>query len=190
MNRESMFKPTLIGGVALGVLSALPVIGAFNCFCCAWVIGGGMLAAYLYVKDSPIVVTLGNGVLLGLITGMIGALVDTVFSIPLHMAISGAGMGVAEQLREMAEEIPNMPPEARDLLRSMAAGGVGIGGVVFFIAALLKFFIYGIVAMLGGVLGVALFEKRTPGPPVAGDLPTYQPPPASVPPPPDIPSGS
>ncbi len=189
MNRESMFKPALIGGVALGVLSALPVIGAFNCFCCAWVIGGGILAAHLYVKDSPNVVTLGNGVVLGLITGMIGALVDTVFSIPLHMAMSGVGMGVAEQLREMAEEIPNMPPEARELLRSIAAGGVGIGGVIFFVAALIKLFVYGIVAMLGGVLGVALFEKRTPGSHLPSDMPTYQPPPANIPPP-DIPAGS
>ncbi len=189
MNRENMFKPALIGGVALGVLSALPVIGAFNCFCCAWVIGGGILAAHLYVKDSPTAVTLGNGVLLGLITGVIGALVDTIFSIPLHMAMSGVGMGVAEQLREMAEEIPNMPPEARELLRSMAAGGVGIGSVLFFFSALFKLFIYGIVAMLGGVLGVALFEKRTPGARGPGDMPTYQPPPVSVPPPPDTPSG-
>ncbi|NWG13036.1 MAG: hypothetical protein HXY20_05815 [Acidobacteria bacterium] len=181
MNRESMYRPALIGGVALGVLSALPVIGAFNCACCAWVIGGGMLAAHLYVKDSPTAVTLGNGVLLGLITGLIGAFVDTVFSIPLHMAMSGVGMGVAEYLREMAEEIPNMPPEARDVLRSLAASGVGIGSVFFFIAALLKFFIYGIVAMLGGVLGVALFEKRTPGSRIPAEMSAYQPPPGAPP---------
>jgi hypothetical protein len=182
MNREGLIKAALIGGVALGVLSALPVIGAFNCLCCAWVIGGGVLAAHLYIKESPVMVTLGNGVLLGLLTGAIGAVVDTVFSVPLHMALSGLGMGIAEQLKEMAEQVSGMPPEARDMLRSMASGGLGIGGVLFFVAALFKLLVYSIMAMLGGALGVAVFEKRTPS-----VVSPYQAPPVNIPPPPDLP---
>ncbi len=37
MNEQGMFKPALIGGVLLGVLSAIPLVSALNCFCCAWV---------------------------------------------------------------------------------------------------------------------------------------------------------
>src|SRR5512137_1271769 len=92
MNKDSFLKSALIGGVALGVLSALPVLGAVNCLCCAWVIGGGMLAAHLYVKDSPTPVTLGTGVLLGLLAGVVGAVVDTLFTIPLHMALRGSAL--------------------------------------------------------------------------------------------------
>jgi len=71
MNKDSFLKSALIGGVALGVLSALPVLGAVNCLCCAWVIGGGMFAAHLYVKEAQLPVTLGTGVLLGLLAGVI-----------------------------------------------------------------------------------------------------------------------
>ena len=65
MNEDSMLKPALVGGVLLGILSALPLINYFNCICCAWVILGSVVAARLYVKDSSVPVTLGRGVALG-----------------------------------------------------------------------------------------------------------------------------
>ena len=183
MNQDSFLKSALIGGVALGVLSALPLLGAVNCLCCAWVIGGGMLAAHLYVKDSPNPVTLGTGVLLGLLAGVIGAVVDTLFTIPLHMALSGSAL-MTEQLRGLADEFPNLPVEWRDMMRSLASGGTAMGGFLVVVGAFLKLVVYGIVAMLGGALGVAVFEKRkigTQGPDVR---PPYEPPGGITPPPP------
>src|SRR5512136_504093 len=100
MDQEAMLKPALIGGVLLGVLSATPIVSAANCICCAWVIGGGVFAAYLFVKESPRAVTLGKGVALGLLAGIIGAVVDTLFSIPLHLALRGLGSGFADQFRQ------------------------------------------------------------------------------------------
>jgi hypothetical protein len=191
MNQDSFLKSAMIGGVALGVLSALPVLGAVNCLCCAWVIGGGMLAAHLYVKDSPMPVTLGTGVLLGLLAGAIGAVVDTLFTIPLHMALRGSAV-MTEQLKEWADELPNLPTEYREMLRSVASGGPALGSFLFVVTAFFKLVVYGIVAMLGGALGVAVFEKRkigTPGPDVR---PPYEPPPAGpvspLPPPPPPPA--
>ncbi len=194
MNQDSFLKSALIGGVALGVLSALPVLGAVNCLCCAWVIGGGMLAAHLYVKDSPMPVTLGTGVLLGLLAGVIGAVVDTLFTIPLHMALRGSAV-MTEQLREWADELPNLPGEYRDMLRSVASGGPAIGSFLFIVTAFFKLVVYGIVAMIGGALGVAVFEKRKIGAPGPDVTPPYEPPsvgpvsPPPPPPPPESPGG-
>jgi hypothetical protein len=183
MNQDSFLKSALIGGVALGVLSALPVLGAVNCLCCAWVIGGGMLAAHLYVKDSPTPVTLGTGVLLGLLAGVVGAVVDTLFSIPIHMALRGSAE-VTEQVREWADEIPNLPEQSRELLRTIASGGTAVGSLLFVVTAFLKLIVYGAVAMIGGALGVALFEKRKIGTAVTDIRPPYEPPPGPPPPPP------
>jgi len=178
MNEERMLKPALIGGVLLGILSSLPLINLFNCVCCAWVVGGGILAAYLYVKDSAVPVTLGRGVLLGLFTGVIGAIVNGLFWIPLFLI----GRGLS-QVRQALEQMPNVPPEALDRLRALSERG-GIG--VFFFAILFVFIlvIYSIMAMLGGAIGVAIFEKRKPaaGPP---DIQGYQPPQSPPPPPPE-----
>jgi hypothetical protein len=181
MNEERMWRPALVGGVLLGILSSLPVVNLFNCVCCAWIIGGGVLAAYLYVKDSPVPVTLGRGVALGLATGVIGAIVTAVFSIPLRLMMSRAGTSVREQLMQAVNQIPNMPPEARETLRALAArGDLDILFLVF--GLLLTLVIYCLFAMLGGAIGVALFEKRKPGAP-SDEASRYQPP-ANLPPPP------
>ncbi len=46
-------RAVLIGGVTLGLLSAIPPISFANMCCCVWVLGGGALASYLYVRRSP-----------------------------------------------------------------------------------------------------------------------------------------
>jgi hypothetical protein len=185
MDQEAMLKPALIGGVLLGVLSATPLISAANCICCAWVIGGGALASYLFVKESPRAVTLGKGVALGLLAGIIGAVVDTLFSIPLHMALRGLGSGFTDQFRQVLEQIPNLPPETKQGLQSILASGTGLSFVMIILGGLMKLVIYSVMAMLGGAIGVAIFEKRKPGDPHA-DSGTFPAPPMSPPPPPPV----
>jgi len=174
MNDERMLKPALIGGVLLGVLSALPLV---NCLCCAWVIAGGVLAAYLYVKDSPAPVTLGRGVGLGLFTGVLGTVVFTLFSIPLYLLSAGPGASLSDQMKESIDRMPsNMPPETRRMLEEFLTRE---GAEVYFIVMGLIFtlVIFCLLAMLGSAVGVALFEKRKPG------SSTYQP---TLPPPPPV----
>jgi hypothetical protein len=157
-----MLKPALIGGVFLGILSSLPVLNLFNCLCCAWIIGGGVLAAYLYVKDAPSPVSMGNGVAIGLFAGLVGAIVSAIFSIPLNFLIHSGGMGIAEQFREAVAQIPNIPPETREALRAFSNRS-DMGTIYFFFHLFFTLVIFCLFAMLGGVIGVAVFEKRKPG---------------------------
>ncbi len=183
MNQEGMLKPALIGGVLLGVLSVIPVINLGNCLCCAWVIGGGVLASFLYVKSSPVAVTLGRGVALGLLAGAIGAIVDTMFSIPLQILLSRLGMG-AEGVQQILDQIPQLPPEFKKALLSALAGGKGIGVLVIVLGAFFKLVVYSAVAMLGGAIGVAVFEKRDARVQARAAETSYRPPPDVPPPPP------
>jgi hypothetical protein len=155
MNEERMLKPALIGAVALGVLSSLPLV---NCFCCAWIIGGGVLAASLYVRDSPVPVSLGRGVVLGLLTGVLGAIVISLFAVPLQMLMN-PGLGFVEQMQKSMDQFPNVPPESRQMFQAMAAhrGFFYAMGLIFMLV------ICGLFGMVGGAVGVALFEKRKPG---------------------------
>lgn len=185
MKNDGMWKPALIGGVLLGVLSALPVLNVFNCFCCAWVIAGGVLAAHLYVRDSPVAVTLGSGVVLGLLTGVIGGLTASLFSIPLQIMLRSAGTGFAQQVSEWLGELPDLPPETRELLMSVLAASGNPSMALMLLTGLLNIFIFAVVGMGGGVLGVALFEKRQ----TAATPEPYRPP-VDLPPPPPPPAGS
>jgi hypothetical protein len=185
MNEQRMLRPALIGGVLFGILSAIPIIGAFNCACCAWVIGGGVLAAYLFVKDSPIPVTLGRGAVLGLLTGVIGTIASTLIKMPLQFLLSRVGANPLEEARQVFDQIPNMPPESRQMIETLLAQK-NVGVLFFVFGLFFTLIIYSLFAMLGGTIGVAIFEKRKSGvPPV--DMPSYQPPSNLPPPPPDVP---
>jgi hypothetical protein len=178
MHEERLFKPALIGGVLLGILSSLPLV---NCLCCVWVIAGGILAAHLYVKQSPVSVTLGRGVSLGLLTGCIGTLVIALFSIPLQMLMTPGG-GLVEQIRQSMNQLPNVPAETRQLFEELSthAGIIYAFGFIFMLGFCSLF------GMVGGAIGVALFEKRKSG---NSDAPTppYHPPEVVPPPPPPAP---
>ena len=58
-------QPAFCGGLFIGVLSALPIINIGNC-CCLWVLGGGVLAAYLMQQNHPYPITAADGALVGL----------------------------------------------------------------------------------------------------------------------------
>ena len=51
--RRHVSSRRCIGGLVIGVLSALPFISAGNCCCCLWFVTGGVLAAYLMQQNQP-----------------------------------------------------------------------------------------------------------------------------------------
>ncbi len=180
MNEHGMVRPALIGGVLLGILSAVPVL---NCACCAWVIGGGVLAAVLYVRSAPAAVTLGAGAGLGLLTGAIGGVVYLLFSVPFTILMSNSGAGIFEETRGRLLEIPDLPAGIRDAITAMPTGGSALVILLAF-SALLMLAVFAMMGMLGGVLGVALAEKRKIERPGAGPPPPVILPPSPPPPPP------
>jgi len=189
MNLDRMLKPALIGGVVAGVASSLPKIGwLLNCCCCALVIGGGVLASYLYIKDSPVKVTAGEGAMVGLLAGVFCALTMSLLSIPMSM-LSG---GPAGQLAEARPFLDRLPPEWRGPLetaiRQQALRGFSVIGFLF--GLMFSLFTFGLFSTAGGALGVSFFEKRTGGGDGPYPPPPYPPPPSPSyePPPPPPPS--
>ena len=82
---SARLQPALLGGVFIGVMSALPIVNAGNCCCCLWVLAGGALAVYLRKQNSTIPVTAAEGALVGLIAGVIGGVIGAVLNIPMQM---------------------------------------------------------------------------------------------------------
>ncbi len=190
--KPSMSVPVIAGGLFLGVLSAVPPISFLNCACCILVIGGGLLASYLYMKDYPLDsprVTYGDGALLGLLAGLFGAVVDTVVSIPINLMLgsSFSSQDAFEQLRNT----PEFPPELIDFLESIMSGGLTVGGIL--LSLLFGGIVFSIFAMVGAMLGVALFGPKggaEPGsvPPAPGMSPYQTTAPPQAPPQPGPPS--
>src|SRR5215217_3548599 len=83
------FKPALLGGLIVGLLSAIPIV---NYCCCIWAIGGGGLASYLYIKSSPTKIAIGDGAMLGGLAGVIGALLYLIIGVPIAYFVSASQM--------------------------------------------------------------------------------------------------
>ena len=82
-----MLQAPLLGGLFIGVLSALPVVSWGNC-CCLWIVCGGVLAAYLDQQNDPRPITAGRGALNGFLAGVIGAFVWLLVSIALDVVLA------------------------------------------------------------------------------------------------------
>jgi len=163
-------QPALLGGLVIGVLSALPVVNLANC-CCAWVLLGGAMAAYLMQQNHPEPIGAGDGALVGLGAGVFGAVVWVAVSLPVSLAMAPLQTGVMQRLLSNSGDFP---PEARSLFESLANGSsIGIGLVFGFFVML---FVGALFGLLGGLFGALLFRKapvNTPPPPSG---PSYTPP--------------
>jgi len=148
MNR---YQPALLGGLFIGVLSLLPVINFVNC-CCLWVILGGMLTVYLEQQNTPAPIETSAGALSGLIAGAIGGLI---YAIGSALLLRMAGGLQDQALEDALGNIPNLPPETIEMIRSLATGASL--GVIMFVFTVPIFAVFG---LLGALLGVAFFRKK------------------------------
>jgi hypothetical protein len=130
-------KPAILGGLIVGVLSAIPFI---NYCCCIWSIGGGALAAFLYIKSSPTPVGTGDGAIVGGLAGVFGGIIYLVIGLPIVILFGMASM--QEQLSRSGVRLPFS------------------GVLLMIIAGIVGAVILALLATLGGVIGVAIFEKR------------------------------
>lgn len=130
-------KPALLGGLVVGLLSAIPFV---NYCCCLWGIGGGGLAGFLFIKESPVRVKPGDGAVIGALAGLIGALIYLIIGVPLAYFIGGAQM--EETFARSGIEIPFTGP------------------LLFFVSGLIGGLILLVLSVVGGLLSVPIFEKR------------------------------
>jgi hypothetical protein len=147
-------QPALLGGALIGVLSALPVVGWLNTCCCLWVVIGGAVALWISQSNHPYPVTAADGALVGLLAGLIGGLV----AIPLNLVFAPIQRQLLMRLIDASQA--EIPPQVRAMMENAGQSSIGI-----VVNGVLMTALYGIFAMLGGLLGVALFRKKDAPPP-------------------------
>src|ERR1044072_3191111 len=134
---NNKLKPALLGGLIVGVLSAIPFI---NYCCCIWSIGGGALAAYLYIKSSPVPVGTGDGAMVGGLAGVVGGIIYLILGLPIALVFGMAAM--QDSLNRSGVDLPIS------------------GFLLMVVAAIVGAIILALLATLGGIIGVAIFDKR------------------------------
>lgn len=156
-----MIQPAILGGVFIGVLSALPVIGFGNCCCCLWIVTGGLLAAYLD-QDPHRPQTIGRGALDGFLAGVIGAFVWLIVALTVQTLTAPLQ---ERMIAELLEGPLDLPPQVRLWLERNREIEPGLLG---HLASFMLYLVGGMVfSTLGGILG-ALFLWRAHVPPAPG----------------------
>ncbi len=152
MELQRYVKPALIGGVVTGMLSSIPFVNMGNCACCMYLWAGSVLAAYLLFREYA-GGSLGDGALVGLFSGIVGAVVATILSLPLTF------------LMPQFDPTQFIPPEQLEQLPPFLVEMMSGGSPEFLLAAILAgFFInlalYGLIGTLGGLIGAAIFRQK------------------------------
>ncbi len=82
--RPAYLRPALVAGAVAGLLAGLPIVSIGNCICCLWIVGGAVWAVKLLAEDTPVALTAGDGALVGALTGIVAAVVESIVSIPFR----------------------------------------------------------------------------------------------------------
>lgn len=140
------------------------------------------MAAYMLIKRSPFLpVQSGDGAAVGALAGLVGSLIYLVIGVPLIILLGGNNFSaVFESVgRQMTD--PEMARTFRELARTVQGSG---GIVIALISWVINSVFYVVFGMLGGLIGVSMFEKRKGQPPMGpgGGYPPAQGPPYGPPP--------
>ena len=179
VEKPSKLQPALLGGLVLGLGSVIPGLSYGNLCCCGWALVAGALAANLLIRRSPVFpIRSGDGAAAGALAGVVGSFINLVIGVPFTLLQWNTVVSQIEQRAEASSDPPSREA-MRQILSVMQSHPVLIALCIWLIFA-----IVGIgVAAIGGVIGVAMFEKRKgqpyppDGPPPAtGFPPGYAPP--------------
>ena len=153
---SNKLKSALLGGLIVGLLSAIPIV---NYCCCIWGIGGGAVAGLIYIKGSPVRVPTGDGAIVGALAGVVGGLIYLIISLPIAFFFGVAAM--EEQLSQLSKAGVQVPPALSGAL--LLVVGTLVGAICLII-----------LSTVGGLLAIPIFEKRKdvvpPPPPSTGGV--------------------
>ena len=138
---NNKLKPAILGGLIVGILSAIhSLIPIVNWCCCIWSIGGGVLAAFLYIKSSSVPVKPGDGAIVGALAGVVGGILYVIIYLPISLLWGMAMM--QEQFDRSGVQIPFS------------------GSILMVVMSIVGAIALVVLSTLGGLLGTVIFEKR------------------------------
>ncbi|HEY3158979.1 MAG TPA: hypothetical protein VGJ78_08480 [Vicinamibacterales bacterium] len=147
-------QAVLLGGLFIGVLSALPIVNIANC-CCLWILLGGALTAYVAQEEDPRPIGPLDGARLGFRAGVFGAVVWLFASAAVDLMLRPLQQSAADLMLQNATDVP---PDVRRFLEGVGSSASIAVRMVF--GFLIQLFVAAPFASLGGLLGAAIVPRR------------------------------
>ncbi len=154
MNLEGKWKAILIGGLITGLA---PFVPFFNLACCIIPMIGAVVAVAAYRNSVPEpALTNNDGMVLGAMSGLVGAVIYSLILIPLVVFIGTTVGGFAGRILQGVSDIPLSVRSILEGIFTNLGRFIGVILVVRILAHLALSLIFGI---LGGILGIALLKR-------------------------------
>jgi len=146
MNTRSLLISAAIAGVLAAVLSTVPIISLVNCLLCGWLWMAGIFAVFMYRNQSHDYVDPGRGALIGVLTGLVGAVIAIILTLIFQPAAAAA-----------------LPPETVAQLEEQLGEGAAIltnPATSIGISIISNLILYPLFGALGGLIGGAIFKNK------------------------------
>lgn len=151
MNNRAHYLPAvLLWGVVFGLVGAIPII---SCCGCLFTLGAGVLAARAVANAAPTAVNVGEGAIIGGLTGILSGGIHGVLNATLNLLLASSLPGIYRSL--------GAPPALVAQLEAAMANPIR-GALTALCMGIVLGPVFG---ALGGVIGAAVFKK--PGAPGA-----------------------
>ncbi len=169
--KPNKHRSAIIGGLIIGAISGLPGLNFINCCCCAGIMLGGGISVYLYSSEFKVEMApleSSDALILGIIAGIIGALLSTLIGVIIVLSFGPVEVEMArsffERLTEKLENSGSVPAGTLDNLREQFDDAIKeastVGGVLR--SLIYSLIIYPIFSMLGGLICFSFFCKKKP----------------------------
>jgi len=161
-NSTVYFRPALFAGLILSIINFVPGLNLINCFCCAGLLLGGVLAVLFFKMDLPPDQTIMNidGFYLGLWTGIFAAGFETVLDITIGPFIADIKFNMLKNLMNKLLGGVQIPSDIMDQLSQAIAAAKRPGLLETLMSFFLIVIVYSIFTIFGALLTSAFIQKR------------------------------
>ncbi len=149
MNTRYLLISAAITGALSALLSLVPYVSLVNCLVCGWLWLGGIAAVWFYRQISGEAVTSRNGLILGLVSGLFGAVVATLMSV---FTRGGSSSLPAAQIAQIEQQFGS---QAVTILRALEDPAT-----TFTIGLVVNLVTYPLFGLIGGLIGAAIWKPR------------------------------
>ncbi len=151
MDKKPYLSSAVWPGVILGLLSVIPVVNYGNLFCCLWVVGGGVLAT-IVLKGDVDKITPADGAKVGLLAGLIGAVVVGIGNGILWFFFHENYLASLNEIITMGE----MDPEMIDMMAEF----INDPGLVIIGSLISALIMNSIFSTLGGFVTATIINRK------------------------------
>ncbi len=161
-NNSLYFRPALYAGLIMAIINFAPGLDLVNCFCCAGLFVGGVLAVLFFRMDTPPDYSIMNidGFYLGLWTGIFAAGFETVLNITVGPFIADMKFQMLKNiLKRLLNGMP-MPAGLMDQLSQAIAAAKRPGLIDTLLSFFLVVVVYSIFTIFGALLTTAFIQRQ------------------------------